>query len=88
MTEERFTVDDLNIQDNSPKGSLYLLEEQGGVNALCNLINGLNTKTNRLEKENEQLKKENMKLNCIMKQLEVKYEDKGFSLAYDMGECE
>ena len=40
------------------------------------------------QKENEQLKKENKKLNCIIKQLEEKYEDKGFSLAYDMGECE
>ena len=42
----------------------------------------------RMHKENEQLKKENKKLNCIIKQLEEKYEDKGFSLAYDMGECE
>ena len=42
----------------------------------------------RMHKENEQLKKENKKLNCIIKQLEAKYEDKGFSLAYDMGECE
>ena len=43
---------------------------------------------NELKQENEQLKKENKKLNCIIKQLEEKYEDKGFSLAYDMGECE
>ena len=43
---------------------------------------------NDLSEENEQLKKENKKLNCIIKQLEEKYEDKGFSLAYDMGECE
>ena len=52
---------------------------------------GLRENANRvgkLEKENEQLKKENKKLNCIMKQLEAKYEDKGFSLAYDMEECE
>lgn len=42
----------------------------------------------RMHKENEQLKKENKKLTCIIKQLEAKYEDKGFSLAYDMGECE
>ena len=41
-----------------------------------------------IQKENEQLKKENKKLNCIIKQLEEKYEDKSFSLAYDMGECE
>ncbi len=58
MTAKRFTVDGLNIQDNSIKGRLYLLEEQGGVNALCNLINGLNNKTTRLEKENEKLKSE------------------------------
>ena len=32
--------------------------------------------------------KENKKLICIIKQLEAKYEDKGFSLAYDMEECE
>lgn len=43
---------------------------------------------NNVFNENEQLKKENKKLNCIIKQLEEKYEDKGFSLAYDMGECE
>lgn len=43
---------------------------------------------NQLNEENEQLKKENKKLICIIKQLEVKYEDKGFSLAYDMRECE
>lgn len=61
---ERFTVDGLNIQDNAPKGYLYLLEEQGGVNALCNLLNGFNDKNNRLENENEQLKqkKERYKL--------------------------
>ena len=57
MSENRFTVDGLNIQDNSIKGRLYLLGEQGGVNALCNLLNGLNNKMNRLEAENEQLKK-------------------------------
>ena len=55
MTKNRFIVKDLNIQDNSPKGYLYLLEEQGGVNALCNLINGLNNKSNRLEKDNKRL---------------------------------
>ena len=43
---------------------------------------------NKLTEENEELKKENNKLICIIKQLEAKYEDKGFSLAYDMGECE
>ena len=42
----------------------------------------------RLEEKNEKLKEENKKLICIIKQLEAKYEDKGFSLAYDMGECE
>ena len=43
---------------------------------------------NNVFNENEQLKKENKQLNCIIKQLEEKYEDKGFSLAYNMGECE
>ena len=58
MTEKRFDVGNLKIQDNAPKGRVYLLDMQGGVNALCSLINGLNDKSNRLEKENEQLKKE------------------------------
>ena len=59
MTEKRFTLNDLdNIQDNNLKGRLYILTERGGVNALCNLINGLNDKSNRLEKENKQLKEE------------------------------
>ena len=62
MSEKRFTVDGLNIQDNSMKGRLYLLDEQGGVNALCNLINGLNNKINRLEEENEQLSEKNRRL--------------------------
>lgn len=54
---KRFTLNDLdNIQDNNPKGRLYILTERGGVNALCNLINGLNDKSNRLENENKQLK--------------------------------
>ena len=48
---------------------------------VCDLLN-------KLTEENEELKKENKKLICIIKQLEAKYEDKGFSLAYDMGECE
>ena len=57
MTKKRFTRNDLdNIQDNNPKGRLYILTERGGVNALCNLINGLNDKSNRLEKENDELK--------------------------------
>lgn len=59
MTEnKRFTVDGLTITENSQKGRKYLLEYQGGVNALCNRINGLFDKSERLEKENEQLKKE------------------------------
>ena len=57
MTEKRFDVGNLKIQDNAPKGRVYLLDMQGGVNALCSLINGLNDKSNRLERENEQLKK-------------------------------
>ena len=55
---------------------------------LCKWLNTQHELLNAFCKENEQLKKENKKLNCIIKQLEEKYEDKGFSLAYDMGECE
>lgn len=51
---ERFKSLILAIHDF--QGSTYDLTLQGGVNALCNLINGLNNKSNRLEKENEQLK--------------------------------
>lgn len=53
---ERFTVDGLTIAENSPKGRKYLLKHQGGVNALCNRINGLFDKSKRLEKENKELK--------------------------------
>lgn len=57
MTEnKRFTVDGLTITENSQKGRKYLLEYQGGVNALCNRINGLFDKSKRLEKENKELK--------------------------------
>ena len=70
---KRFTVNDLdNIQDNNPKGRLYILTERGGVNALCNLINGLNDKSNRLEKENEQLKSKNLILKGKLHQLRLK----------------
>ena len=55
---------------------------------LCKWLNTQHELLNAFCKENEQLKKENKKLICIIKQLEAKYEDKGFSLAYDMGECE
>ena len=56
MTEnKRFTVDGLTITENSQKGRKYLLEYQGGVNALCNRINGLFDKSKRLEKENKEL---------------------------------
>lgn len=69
MTEKRFDVGNLKIQDNAPKGRAYLLDMQGGVNALCSLINGLNDKSNRLEKENEQLKSENIQLTVDNKEL-------------------
>ena len=59
---KRFEAGNLKIQDNAPKGRVYLLDIQGGVNALCNLINGLNDKSNRLEKENEQLKQQLQKI--------------------------
>lgn len=55
---ERFTVDGLTIAENSPNGRKYLLEYQGGVNALCSRINGLFDKSKRLEKENKELKEQ------------------------------
>lgn len=55
IKNKRFTVDGLTIAENSPKGRKYLLEHQGGVNALCNRINGLFDKSKRLEKEKEEL---------------------------------
>lgn len=61
---ERFTTGDLWIQDNK-NGITYFLDEQGGINALCNIINGMNIKMNRLEKENNELK------NIIMETLGV-----------------
>lgn len=63
--------------DGTPKSYWF-----GENEDFCDLFD----KLNELAGENKQLKKENKKLNCIMKQLEVKYEDKGFSLAYDMGD--
>lgn len=65
--------------DGTPKSYWF-----GENEDFCNLFD----KLNELADENKQLKKENKKLNCIIKQLEEKYEDKGFSLAYDMRECE
>ena len=65
--------------DGTPKSYWF-----GENEDFCNLFD----KLNELADENKQLEKENKKLNCIIKQLEEKYEDKGFSLAYDMGECE
>lgn len=63
MTEnKRFTVDGLTITENSQKGRKYLLEYQGGVNALCNRINGLFDKSKRLEEENKELKFQNGEL--------------------------
>ena len=69
---ERFTVKDLNIQDNNPNGRLYMLEEQGGVNAFCNIANGLNNKCKRLSDENEQLKQ---KIKELEKEIERLKED-------------
>lgn len=67
MTDKRFVTDGLWIQDTKPKGRKYLLDEQGGVNALCNLINGMSIKSERLEMENEQLKQQikDLRLNVL-----------------------
>jgi hypothetical protein len=53
---ERFITDGLWIQDIKERGRIYLLNEQRGVNALCSLMNGMDSKTKRLEKENKELK--------------------------------
>ena len=81
-------------------GKTYWIDN--GLDEIVNLLNTFNDESEqlksyngemedylaRLEEEKKKKKKENKKLICIIKQLEAKYEDKGFSLAYDMGECE
>ena len=74
MTEKRFEAGNLKIQDTAPKGRVYLLDRQGGVNALCSLINGLNDKSNRLEKENEQLKETINELRDMDKEKDIEIE--------------
>ena len=76
IMSERFIVD--------TAGTLIDMETRNTYDYVGDVVGLLN----KFNEENEQLKKENKKLNCIIKQLEEKYEDKGFSLAYDMGECE
>lgn len=58
---ERFKSLILAIYDKL-NGITYDLTEQGGVNALCNLIEGLNSKNNRLTEENKELRIENEQL--------------------------
>lgn len=81
MIEKRFEVDNLKIQDTAPKGRLYLLDKQGGVNALCSLINGLNDKSNRLEKENEGLNAKNKVLYKEIERLKIQNKDLLYSNA-------
>lgn len=69
---ERFTY--LDASRNKYIGSFFLNENPLTNEEVVDLLN-------ELSEENDQLK-------CIIKQLEQKYEDKGFSLAYDMKECE
>ena len=75
----RVIVDEMSKKNEHLKKSVK--RQQDSNNECAKLIK-------EQQKENEQLKKENKKLICIIKQLEAKYEDKGFSLAYDMEECE
>ncbi len=82
---KRFTVDGLTIAENSPKGRKYSLEYQGGVNALCNRINGLFDKSKRFEKENEELKKQMNRLyNYFMDWHSDEMEGNQFSEMWDM----
>ena len=80
MTEKRFEAGNLKIQDTAPKGRVYLLDRQGGVNALCSLINGLNDKSNRLEKKNEQLKADNNRLVTVTANVVAKHQKKVLDL--------
>ena len=75
MTEKRLIVDDDYNWVDTVTDTVIEVEDA------FDLVNDLADK-------NEELKKENKKLICIIKQLEAKYEDKGFSLVYGMGECE
>ena len=69
MFEERFYVNgNGHIQDTSPTGRLYQHEFKGGINALCNLLNGFHNKNKRLEKENEELKKQVQELSEYISQ--------------------
>ena len=85
-TNEPDEIVDLLNKLNDKNGQLKhrIKKLQNDLDIYSEIFNELNG----LVDENEKLKKENKKLNCIMKQLEAKYEDKGFSLAYDMEECE
>ena len=85
-TNEPDEIVDLLNKLNDKNGQLKhrIKKLQNDLDIYSEIFNELNG----LVDENEKLKKENKKLNCIIKQLEEKYEDKGFSLAYDMGECE
>lgn len=64
------------------QGYTYDLTKQGEVNALCNLINGLNNKSYRLENENEHSKNKNkilephyQKLESTILNLQLDYND-------------
>lgn len=58
MTEKRFTVKGLCIQENSNKRIKYYLSQQGSVDSLCMRINQLFDECKKVEKENQRLKKE------------------------------
>ena len=62
MTEKRFTVKGLCIQENSNKRIRYYLSQQGSVDSLCMRINQLFEEYKKLEKENKKLKKQREEL--------------------------
>lgn len=58
MTEKRFIAGDLWIQDKSSMGwTTYFLDEQKGVNELCDLINNLADENKQLTQQIEYLRK-------------------------------
>ena len=104
MTEKRFEVvmnefdeveyimDKVAMEDRDFADFIDFVEDVCNENEqLKEQLSEQGTQIDFLKDENKHLGevlRENKQLKCMLKQLESKYEDKGFSLAYDMGECE